>query len=81
MEFLSIFAWNLGFSLIVLAANTFRSIRTPMGYLAVLVMWVQGAVIWGRTRWRSRQDDSPPYHRSYWDEAVSTNSRLLWLSQ
>jgi hypothetical protein len=47
MEFLSIFAWNLGFGLIVVAANTFRSIRTPMGYLAVLVMWVQGAVIWG----------------------------------
>jgi hypothetical protein len=50
IEFLSIFAWNLGFSLIVLAANTFRSVRTPMGYLAVLVMRVQGAVIWGRTR-------------------------------
>ena len=46
-EFLSIFAWNLGFSLIVVAANTFRSVRTPMGYLVVLVMWVQGAVIWG----------------------------------
>lgn len=47
MEFLSIFAWNLGFSLIVVAANTFRSIRTPMGYLVVLIMWIQGAVIWG----------------------------------
>lgn len=47
MGFLSIFAWNLGFSLIVVAANTFRSIRTPLGYLVVLVMWVQGAVIWG----------------------------------
>jgi hypothetical protein len=46
-EFLSIFAWNLGFSLLVIGANTFRSVRTPMGYLVVLVMWVQGAVIWG----------------------------------
>mgnify|MGYP000114967790 CR=1 FL=1 len=46
-EFLSIFAWNLGFALLVVAANTFRSVRTPMGYLVVLVMWVQGAVIWG----------------------------------
>lgn len=47
VEFLSIFAWNLGFSLIVVAANAFRSVRTPMGYLVVLVMWLQGAVVWG----------------------------------
>lgn len=46
-EFVSILAWNLGFALLVVAANTFRSVRTPMGYLVVLVMWVQGAVIWG----------------------------------
>lgn len=46
-EFVSIFAWNLGFAVIVVAANTLRSVRTPMGYLVVLVMWVQGAVIWG----------------------------------
>lgn len=46
-EFASILAWNLGFSLLVVAANTFRSVRTPMGYLVVLVMWLQGAVIWG----------------------------------
>jgi hypothetical protein len=46
-EFLAIFAWNLGFALLVVAANTFRSVRTPMGYLVVLVMWVQGATIWG----------------------------------
>lgn len=46
-QFAAIFAWNLGFSLIVVAANAFRSIRTPMGYLVVLVMWLQGAVIWG----------------------------------
>lgn len=46
-EFLSILAWNLGFSLLVVGANTFRSVRTPMGYLVVLVTWIQGAVIWG----------------------------------
>lgn len=46
-EFLVIFAWNIGFCLIVLLANTFRSVRTPMGYLVVLVMWIQGAIIWG----------------------------------
>ncbi|MFB6166130.1 MAG: hypothetical protein ABEJ31_13295 [Haloarculaceae archaeon] len=46
-EFVSIFAWNLGFALLVVAANTFRSVRTPMGYLVVLVTWVQGAVVWG----------------------------------
>ena len=46
-EFVSILAWNLGFALLVVAANTFRSVRTPMGYLVVLVMWLQGAVIWG----------------------------------
>lgn len=46
-ELASILAWNLGFSLIVVTANTFRSVRTPMGALVVLVMWLQGAVIWG----------------------------------
>lgn len=46
-EFVAIIAWNLGFGLLVVAANTFRSVRTPMGYLVVLVMWLQGAVIWG----------------------------------
>lgn len=46
-EFGSIFAWNFGFAVLVVAANTFRSVRTPMGYLVVLVMWLQGAVIWG----------------------------------
>jgi len=46
-EFLALFAWNLGFAALVVAANTFRSVRTPMGYLVVLVMWIQGAIIWG----------------------------------
>jgi hypothetical protein len=46
-EFLTIMAWNLGFALVVVGANTFRSVRTPMGYLVVLVLWVQGALVWG----------------------------------
>lgn len=46
-EFLAIFAWNLGFCLVILLANTFRSIRTPMGYLVILMMWIQGAIVWG----------------------------------
>ncbi|WP_135826851.1 stage II sporulation protein M [Halorussus ruber] len=46
-EFLTIFAWNLGVCLLVVAANTFRSVRTPLGYLVVVVNWVQGAVVWG----------------------------------
>ncbi len=46
MEFLLVFAWNLAFSLIVVTANTFRSIWTPLGYPVILVKWVQGGVIW-----------------------------------
>ncbi|WP_276299888.1 hypothetical protein [Halorussus lipolyticus] len=46
-EFLTIFAWNLGAALLVVAGNTFRSVRTPLGYLVVAVNWVQGALVWG----------------------------------
>ncbi|NHN61101.1 MULTISPECIES: hypothetical protein [Halorussus] len=46
-EFLTIFAWNLGVCALVVAANTFRSVGTPLGYLVVVVNWVQGAVVWG----------------------------------
>src|SRR6056297_3153229 len=46
-EFLTIFAWNLGVCLLVVAANTFWSVRTPLGYLVVAVNWVQGALVWG----------------------------------
>lgn len=46
-EFATIFAWNLGVCVLIIAANTFRSVRTPMGYLVVLVVWLQGAVVWG----------------------------------
>ncbi|MFC4357959.1 hypothetical protein ACFO0N_08365 [Halobium salinum] len=46
-EFLAIIAINLVTCLIVAAANTFRSVRTPMGYVVVTVIWLQGAVVWG----------------------------------
>ncbi|WP_198662025.1 hypothetical protein [Halorussus litoreus] len=46
-EFLTIFAWNLAVGVLVVAANAFRSVGTPMGYLVVAVNWVQGALVWG----------------------------------
>jgi hypothetical protein len=46
-EFLTILAWNLGVCLLVVAANTFRSVETPLGYLVVVVNWVQGGLVWG----------------------------------
>ncbi|MFC7081571.1 hypothetical protein [Halorussus caseinilyticus] len=45
-EFLTIFAWNLGVCVLVVAANAFRSVRTPLGYLVVAVHWVRGALVW-----------------------------------
>jgi hypothetical protein len=46
-EFLTIFAINLSGCLIIAASNTFRSIRTPAGYVTVTIVWVQGALTWG----------------------------------
>lgn len=45
--FVRVFAWNLVFASIVVLSNTFRSVNTPMGYLVVLVVSVQGALVWG----------------------------------
>lgn len=45
--FLRIFAWNLAYAAIVIGANTFRSVNTPLGYLVIVVTTVQGALIWG----------------------------------
>lgn len=45
--FVRILAWNLMFAAIVVAANTFRSVNTPLGYLVVVVTTLQGALIWG----------------------------------
>lgn len=46
-EFATLLAWNLGVCLLVVAANAFRSVGTPLGYLVVAVNWVQGALVWG----------------------------------
>lgn len=46
--FLRIFAWNLFLSGgIIVLANTFRSVNTPMGYVVVVVNTINGALIWG----------------------------------
>ncbi|WP_458186683.1 hypothetical protein [Haladaptatus sp. NG-WS-4] len=46
-EFAMIFAINLSACLIIAASNTFRSVRTPAGYVTVAIVWVQGAITWG----------------------------------
>ncbi|WP_255195669.1 hypothetical protein [Halorarius litoreus] len=46
-EFLVIFAINLSMVAVVAAVNTFRSLRTPAGYVVVAVVWIQGAITWG----------------------------------
>lgn len=45
--FVRVFAWNLGFASFLVLSNTFRSVNTPMGYLALVVVVVQGALVWG----------------------------------
>ena len=45
--FVRVFAWNLVFATILVLSNTFRSVNTPLGYLALLVVVVQGALVWG----------------------------------
>jgi hypothetical protein len=46
-EFLSILGFNLLFALIVVGANTFRSVETPLGHLVLAVTFVQGGLVWG----------------------------------
>jgi len=36
-EFLWLFGWNVGVSLIAVGANTLRSVKTPMGYVIEVV--------------------------------------------
>jgi hypothetical protein len=36
-EFLWLFGWNVGVSLIAIGANTLRSVNTPMGYVIEVV--------------------------------------------
>lgn len=46
-EFLTLFAWNVAISLVAVAANTFRSVETPLGYLVLVVQVVQYGAVWG----------------------------------
>ncbi|WP_254831223.1 hypothetical protein [Haloglomus salinum] len=46
-EFLTLFAWNVGVSLVAIGANTFRSVNTPLGYLVLVVQTIQYGAVWG----------------------------------
>jgi len=46
-EFLSLFAWNVGVSLIAIGANTFRSVNTPLGYVLQVIQAPRYGVVWG----------------------------------
>ncbi|WP_336133284.1 hypothetical protein [Natronomonas amylolytica] len=46
-EFLWLFGWNVGISLIAVAANTLRSVNTPMGYVIEVVQAPYYGAVWG----------------------------------
>ncbi len=46
-EFLTLFGWNVGVSFIVIAANTLRSIHTPLGYVLEVVQAPRYGAVWG----------------------------------
>ena len=46
-EFLWLFGWNVGVSLIAISANTLRSVNTPMGYVFEVVQAPLYGAIWG----------------------------------
>jgi hypothetical protein len=46
-EFLSLFAWNVGVSLVAIGANTLRSVNTPMGYVIEIVQAPVYGAVWG----------------------------------
>jgi hypothetical protein len=46
-EFLTLFAWNVGISVIAIAANTFRSVNTPLGYVLQVIQAPQYGAVWG----------------------------------
>jgi len=46
-EFLTLFGWNVAVSLIAVAANTFRSINTPLGYVILVVQAPRYGAVWG----------------------------------
>jgi hypothetical protein len=46
-EFLTLFAWNVGISVIAIGANTLRSVNTPMGYVIEVVQAPWYGAVWG----------------------------------
>jgi hypothetical protein len=46
-EFLSLFAWNVGVTLVAIAANTLRSVNTPLGYVVLVVQAPMYGAVWG----------------------------------
>jgi hypothetical protein len=46
-EFLWLFGWNVGVSLIAVGANTLRSVDTPMGYVIEVVQAPWYGAVWG----------------------------------
>jgi hypothetical protein len=46
-EFLTLFGWNIAVSLIAVAANTLRSVNTPLGYVMQVVQAPRYGAVWG----------------------------------
>jgi len=46
-EFLTLFGWNVAISLVAVAANTFRSVNTPLGYVVQVVQAPRYGAVWG----------------------------------
>ncbi|MFC7139920.1 hypothetical protein ACFQMA_08745 [Halosimplex aquaticum] len=46
-EFLTLFGWNVGVSLIAVGANAFRSVNTPLGYVVEVVQAPRYGMVWG----------------------------------
>ncbi|WP_435115604.1 hypothetical protein [Halolamina sp. C58] len=46
-EFLTLFGWNVAVSLIAVAANTLRSVNTPLGYVIQVVQAPRYGIVWG----------------------------------
>ena len=46
-EFLWLFGWNVGVSLIAIGANTLRSVNTPMGYVIEVIQAPWYGAVWG----------------------------------
>ncbi|WP_254840818.1 hypothetical protein [Natronomonas marina] len=46
-EFLTLFAWNVGVSIVAIGANTLRSVNTPLGYVMLAVQAPGYGAVWG----------------------------------